>query len=521
MLYSFDDYALDTDRRELRRGDGPMPVEPKVFDLLVYLIEGRDRVLSRDDLIAGVWMGRLVSDSALTSCINAARVAIGDSGESQRLIKTFPRKGIRFVAKVREEGNPAGAALSVVVPASPGAVPVPSDKPSVAVLRFTNLSDDSEQQYFADGLAEDIITRLGRLRWLFVSARNSSFAYQGVAVDIKQVGRELGVRYVLGGSVRRSGQRLRIGAELGDASTGLQVWAERYDSDLADFFNLQDQIAESVIAAIEPRLYAAEHQRFQGRSPDSLDAWGFVIRAMPHVWGWRSAQDIDSAQALLTRAVEIDPEYARANSLLALTYAAEVQGGWTNARDGLATAAGLAQRAIRDDPHDTWTHFAAGYVHMVSRGFDRAVKELTEAIELNPSFAFAHAVLALAYGYGGMAEEGLHQLVLADRLNPRDFWQAGGFSTKGLCHFMAGRFVDAAEWERRAVELQPDFGTAWRTLAASAGMAGDLKVAAGALTEARRLQPSLSIEWVETYHPIVHDRDRRIYIEGLRAAGLR
>src|SRR5262249_37012129 len=160
-------------------------------------------------------------------------------------IKTFPRKGIRFIAKVREEGRPASPALSVVAPPSPGSVPVPQDKPSVAVLRFTNLSDDSEQQYFADGLAEDIITRLGRLRWLFVSARNSSFAYKGVAVDVKQVGRELGVRYVLGGSVRRSAQRLRIGAELSEASTGLQVWAERYDVDLADFFNLQDQIAES------------------------------------------------------------------------------------------------------------------------------------------------------------------------------------------------------------------------------------------------------------------------------------
>src|SRR5262249_25024865 len=282
----------------------------------------------------------------------------------------------------------------------------------------------------ADGLTEDIITCLGRLRWLFVSARNSSFAYKGAAVDLRQVGRELGVRYVLGGSVRRSGQRFRIGAELSEAPTGLQVWAERYDSDPADFFNLQDQIAASVVAAMEPRLYAAEYRRFQGRPPDSLDAWGFVSKAMPYVWGWRSPQDIDNAQTLLKRAIEIDSEYARANSLLALTYAAEVQGGWTDVRDGLAAAATLSQRAIRQDPHDTWTHFAAGYAFTVSRGFDRAVKELTEAIELNPSFAFAHGILALAYGYGGMGEDGLRHLALAERLNPRDFWQAGGFSTK-------------------------------------------------------------------------------------------
>ena len=297
MLYFFDEYALDTDRRELRRGDGLLPVEPKVFDLLVYLIGGRDRVVSKDDLIAGVWMGRVVSDSALTSCINAARVAIGDNGEEQRLIKTLPRKGVRFVGTVREENSPAGPAPPSVAPASPRPALALPDRPSVAVLPFTNLSDDSEQQYFADGLAEDIITRLGRLKWLFVSARNSSFTYKGKAVNVKQIGRELGVRYVLGGSVRRSGQRLRIGAELSEASTGLQVWAERYDVDLADFFSLQDQIAESVIAAIEPRLYAAEHQRFQSRSPESLDAWGFVMQAMPYVWDWGSAQEIEIAQA--------------------------------------------------------------------------------------------------------------------------------------------------------------------------------------------------------------------------------
>jgi TolB-like protein len=381
LLYFFDEYALDTDRRELRRGDGLLSVEPKVFDLLVYLIEGRDRVVSKEDLIAGVWMGRVVSDSALTSCLNAARATVGDSGELQRLIKTLPRKGVRFVGSVREENSPASPPLPTVAASSPGPVLVPPNKPSVAVLQFTNLSDDSEQQYFADGLAEDIITRLARLRWLFVSARNSSFTYKGKAVDVKQVGRELGVRYVLGGSVRRSGQRLRIGAELSEASTGLQVWAERYDVDLADFFSLQDQIAESVIGAIEPRLYAAEHQRFQSRSPDSLDAWGFVMKAMPYVWDWGSEQEIETAQALLKRAIDIDPDYPRANSLLAWTHAARAQLGSADARNVLGAARAMAQRAIQRDSEDPWTHFAAGYVHMVLRSFDQAVKELTEAIE--------------------------------------------------------------------------------------------------------------------------------------------
>ena len=521
MLYFFDEYALDTDRRELRRGGGLLSVEPKVFDLLVFLIDGRDRVVSKEDLIAAVWKGRVVSDSALTSSINAARVAVGDSGKSQRLIRTLPRKGVQFVGTVREENRPAGPTQPRVPPVLLRPELALPDKPAVAVLPFTNLSDDSNQQYFADGLAEDIITRLARLRWLFVSARNSSFTYRGKEVNAKQIGRELGVRYVLDGSVRRSGQRLRIGAELSETSTGLQVWAERYDVDLADFFSLQDQITESVIAAIEPRLYAAEHQRFRSRSPDSLDAWGFVMKAMPYVWDWESTQEIEIAEGLLRQAIEIDPDYARAHSLLAWTQAALVQLGWADAGDVLGTARAMAQRAIQRDAEDPWSHLAAGYVHMVSRDFDEAVEELTEAIELNPSFGFAHVVLGAINGYGGMSEDGLHHCELGARLSPRDFTQAVNFSVKGLCHFMAGRFAEAVEWERRAVELRPHFGSAWRTLAAAAGKAGDLDVATRALSEAKRLHPSLSVEWVEKHHPIVRQKDRLIYIEGLRAAGLK
>jgi adenylate cyclase len=520
MLYFFDEYALDTDRRELRSGDGLLSVDPKVFDLLVYLIGNRERVVGKEDLIAGVWMGRLVSDSALTSCINAARSVVGDSGEPQRLIKTLPRKGIRFIGTVREETRPAGPAPSNTAPESPRPTLALREKPSVAVLPFANLSDDSEQQYFADGLAEDIITRLGRLKWLSVSARNSSFTYKGKAVDVKQVGRELGVRYVLGGSVRRSARRLRIGAELSETSTGLQVWAERYDVDLADFFGLQDQIAESVIAAIEPRLYAAEHQRFQSRPPGSLDAWGFVMKAMPYVWDWGSTQEIETARELLKQGIGIDPDYPRANSLLAWTYAALVQLGWADASEVLGTARAVAQQAIQRDTEDPWTHLAAGYVHMISRDSDEAVKELTEAIVLNPSLAFAHVVLGATYGYGGMSDDGLHHCELAARSSPRDFTQAVNLSVRGLCHFMAGHFAEAIEWERRAVELRPHFGSAWRTLAAAAGKAGNLDVATRALSEAKRLHPSLSIEWVERHHPIVHENDRLTYIEGLKAAGL-
>ena len=212
MLYRFDDFSLDTDRRELRRGTDIVRLEPQVFDLLVYLIRNRERVVSKDDLIAAIWGGRIVSESALTTRINAVRGAIGDSGEAQRLIKTFQRKGIRFVGAVREEQQPAVAATAAAPIAAEPAAPALAlpDRPSIAVLPFANVSGDSEQEYFADGMADEIITALSRCSWLFVIARNSSFTYKGRAVDVRQVGRELGVRYVLEGSVRRGGNRAAL-----------------------------------------------------------------------------------------------------------------------------------------------------------------------------------------------------------------------------------------------------------------------------------------------------------------------
>lgn len=509
LRFAFGPFILDPEKGTLLRKGLPVPVGYRSILLLGALLKNPGEVVTKSALMDTAWQGMAVEEGNLSVQVGSLRKLLGTTAAGGDWIATVPRVGYRFTGAVETLIDAAGPSGQV---AEPG--------PSIAVLPFTNLSDDNEQQYFAEGLAEDIITRLARLRSLFVTARNSSFTYRGKTADLKQIGRELGVRYVLDGSVRRSGHRLRIGAELSEASTGLQVWAERYDVDQADFFALQDQISESVIAAIEPRLYAAEHQRFESRAPDSLDAWGFVMRAMPYVWTWGSAQDIEKAQALLKRAVSVDPFYPRASSLLAWTHAARVQLGWADAADALATARSMAQRAIQRDADDPWAHFAAGYVHMVSRGYDQAVKELTEAIELNPSLAFAHTILGSTHGYGGMVDDGLHQCALAVRLSPRDFSQAGNFSTVGLCHFMAGRFAEAMQWERRAVELRPNFGTAWRTLVAAAGRAGDLDAARQALATAKRLHPSLSIEWVEKYHPIVKDRDRAAYIEGLRAAGL-
>lgn len=507
--FLFGPFVLSPEDGTLVRQGVPVPVGYRGLLLLTLLVRRPSEVLKKSELMDAAWPGMAVEEGNLSVQITSLRKLLGPFTEGGEWIATVPRVGYRFagpVEKLSGAESPAGQAFE------PG--------PSIAVLPFDNLSGEAERQYFADGLAEDIITRLGRLRWLLVSARNSSFTYRGKAVDGKQVGRELGVRYVLDGSVRSFGQRVRVGAQLSDVSTGLQVWAERYDLELTDFFALQDQIAESVIAAIEPRLFAAEQQRFQTRPSNNLDAWGFVMKAMPYVWTWGSEQDIATAQTLLKKAIDIDPNYPRANSLMAYTQAARVQLGWDDGQNTLPNARALAQTAIQRDSEDPWAHFSAGYVHMVGRGFNSAVAELSEAIELNPSMAVAHTLLGSTFGYGGMPADGLHHLAIATRLSPRDFAQAGNLSTQGLCHFIAGRFGEAAELERRAILLRPHFGTAWRTLAASAGMASDLETAAHALSEARRLHPSLSVEWVEKRHPIVQAKHRAIYIEGLRRAGL-
>ena len=327
MRYLFEDYALDTDRRELRRGTDLIPLTPQVFDLLAYVIGNREVVVSRDDLIAAIWDGRIVSESALTTRINAARSAIGDSGEQQRLIKTLPRKGIRFVGIVRENEKPTGPAATDHITQPP----MPSlnlpDKPSIAVLPFTNLSGDALQDYFTDGVVEDIITELSRFPELFVIARNSSFTYKGQSVDVRNVGRDLGVRYVLEGSVRKVANRVRMTGQLIDAASGVHIWADRFESALDDIFALQDQMTESVVGAIAPRLEQAEIERAKRTPTENLSAYDCFLRGMAAWHDWTQPSH-NNALKLFYQAIELDPEFARAHALAAGCYLMRKSNGW-------------------------------------------------------------------------------------------------------------------------------------------------------------------------------------------------
>jgi TolB-like protein len=519
--FLFYDQMLDTDRRELRRGSEAIAMEPQVFDLLVYLVENRHRVVSKDDLFASIWGGRIVSDSTLTSRINAARKAVGDSGDEQKLIRTIARKGFRFVADVR---RPPGGAPAHTVPAdekrepSRPALPLP-DRLAIAVLPFTNMTDDPAQEYFSDGISEDIITALSKLRWFFVIARNSSFIYKGKAVHLKQIADELGVGYVVEGSVRKVGERVRITAQLNDVATGRHIWAERYDRDLADVFAVQDDITEAIVAAIEPQLYAAENFRARRKPPDSMDAWDLVMRALSHYWRV-TRQDNVVAQALLEKATAIDPNYGQAFGVLATSHTFSAHMGW----EDMATAAPIAERAaasaILADSEDPWAHFALGGVYLFARRFDDSMAEFEAALRLNPNFSLARGYYGLALAYCGRWKEAAAAVQRALRLSPRDPLAAVYSGIASYAQFVGRNYDEAMRLAREGIRQRADFVGAHRVLTAAAGMAGQTDIAKAALQKLRHAQPNISLGWITEQMPIQHDAEREHYLEGFRRAGL-
>jgi len=512
VQFLFANHVLDTDRRELRRSGEHIAIEPQVFDLLVFLIENRDRVVSKDDLIASVWQRRVVSDSTLTSRINAARKALGDSGDQQILIRTIPRKGIRFVGDLQRAPEKAAAM------ADTARAPL-LDRPAIAVLPFVNMSGDTEQDYFSDGISEDIITALSKLRWFFVIARNSSFIYKGKAVHLKKIAEDLGVGYVLEGSVRKDENRVRITAQLNDAATGGHVWAERYDRDLADVFAVQDEITEAIVAAIEPQIYAAENFRAQRKPPESLDAWDLVMRALSHYWRV-TRQDNMVAQALLEKATSLDPNYGQALGVLANSYMFSAHMGWAD----MTTAAPVAERAalaaIRSDSEDAWAHLALGHVYLMARRFDDSLAEYELALRLNPNFALAQGYYGLALSYNGRWQEADEAARRAIRLSPRDPLRAIYCGIVAYAQFVGRHYDEAIKFAREAIRQRNDFVGAHRVLAASAAMAGQADVAKAALRDLRRAQPNVSLAWIAANMPIRHAAERDHYLDAFRTAGL-
>jgi len=521
VQFIFDNHTLDTERRELLRGGGRISVQPQVFDLLVYLVQNRDRVVSKEDLITSVWGGRLVSDSTFTSRVNAARKAVGDRGVDQKLVRTIPRKGFRFVGVVKEQPSniqPADAPPEEIHQPPRPALPLP-DRPAIAVLPFNNMSGEREQEYFSDGISEDIIAALSRLHWFLVIARNSSFIYKGKAVHIKQIADELGVRYVVEGRVRKSGNRVRITAQLNDVATGSHVWAEHYDRDLTDVFAVQDEITDAIVAAIEPQIYVAENFRARRKPPSSLDAWDLVMRALSHYWRM-TREDQVAAQALLEKATAIDQNYGQAPGLLATSHMFSVHMGWAD----ITTAAPIAERAalaaIMADSEDPWAHNALGCVYFSTRRLDQSLAEFELALQLNPNFSLAQGHYGLALSYCGRWQEANRAAQRALRLSPRDPFSAIYYGVAAYAQFVGKNYHEAIDLSRDAIRLRGDFVGAYRVLTVAAGMAGQAEVASAALQELRRAQPNISLAWIANQLPWKLDSDREHYLEAFRRAGL-
>ena len=526
MRYRIGARSIDLAAYELRCGDRLLPVEPQVFDLLLMLIERRDRVVSKDEIIAQVWQGRSVSEATLSSRIKAARQAIGDDGSAQKLIRTVHGRGFRFVGAVEEIATPSeGAGITSGRSAASALTQderlrPPADRPSLVVMPFDNLSSERDD-YFVDGVVEEITSSLSRVREFFVIARQSAFAYKGRFVDVRQVGRELGVVYVVEGTVRRGGDRLRISVQLVDAESRAQLWSERYEGGSSDLFDFQDQIAAQVAGAIHPAVRNAEIELARRKPPSNLKAYDLVLRAYPSLWSQNQATNNDGI-ALLSDAVALDPAYGRAHALLAWCLSQEVAYFWCrDAHAGRAKALKAVEASwgrIDDDPTALT---AAGAALSQCGDQERAAACIDRAIALDPNNAWAwsrHGWVALYRDQPEVAKERFERALTLSPLDPF------AFNTRiGIASALAMRdsYAAAAAIVRDVVAKHPQVTSHHRLLAALSALAGDLATARSMVAKILAVHPDASIAAVRAGHPMRHLTDYfgRL-IEGLRLAGL-
>jgi TolB-like protein/class 3 adenylate cyclase/tetratricopeptide (TPR) repeat protein len=416
--------------------------------------------------------------------------------------------------------SPKAGSLSPAVSWPEEVLPLPS-KPSIAVLPFDNLSGDREQEYFADGIVEEIITALSRFRGLFVIARNSSFAYKGRAVDVKQVGRELGVRYVLEGSVRKAGNRIRITGQLIDSTKGAHLWADRFDGGLEDVFDLQDQVTSSVVGAIAPKLEQAEIERSSRKPTENLDAYDHYLRGLAGVHQW-TKEGNDDALLNLYRAINLDPNFAAAYGLAARCYVQRRAGGWvTDLPHAVAEAERLARRAVALGKDDAVALATAGFAFVdLIEHFEYGDTLITEALALNPNLAWAWLFSGWAKATLGEPELAIEHVNRARRLSPNDPQRFSMFTALGLAYFTAGRYTEALAFAQAAVRERPEFLLSTCIAAASAALAGQMKDAQKIMVTLRQLDPALRISNLRSLQPILQPEHSAKWEQGLRLAGL-
>jgi TolB-like protein/class 3 adenylate cyclase len=439
------------------------------------------------------------------------KVSFPMSGLGKRALKNIPRPVVIYRVDWRTEDAQATGILG-------GDLSLP-DKPSVAVLPFVNMSGDAEQEYFADGITEDIITALSRNRWFFVIARNSTFTYKGRPVDVKQVARELGVRYVLEGSVRKAGNRVRVTGQLIDAESGAHLWAERYDRDLADVFEVQDELTERVVAAIEPELLLMEGRRAAHKSPANLDAYDFFMRGMWHYHQF-DPEENRRAEEWMRKAVALDPRLTQGHIGLARVLNGRIWFGWsTDVEADRRSAHAAAQRAVELDGKDPYCHYLIGLASLISDLHQQALAETQRAIDLNPNFALAHMALGWVRVFIGHFAEAVEPLLRCMRLSPNDPLTFLFLYFVALAYYHQREYARAVEFAQRGLALRRVYPL-YEILAAGLAQSGRPGEAAEALKEMERLKPADFERMWQITHPYLDPAHLEHLREGLRKAGV-
>ncbi len=517
----FGDFEIDASLYELRQSGRTVAVEPQVFDLLAYLAKNADRIVTKEEIFAEIWGNRVVSDSALSSQIKAARKAIGDDGSAQHTIRTVHGRGFRFVAAV----NGARPAAPELEPEPEAPRPEPLEiaalKPSVALLPFENLNRNPDENYLADGISEDLTTALAKNRWLTVIARNPAFSFRDSADSIRTIGRKLGADYLVTGSVRKAGARVRITAQLVDAETEHSVWSERFDRDMADIFDLQDEITEMVAGRIGSELGLSEQRKAARKPRKNRGAWDLYQLGTAEFYKFTPEANV-AAQDLLRQAIEIDPDFASAHSRLA--YAIVLNMVYFDAlpeTERMDEALAAAKRAIELDDQDANSYFTLGRVQLARREYDQAIEALEYAVELNPSQAVTYCGLGDSLAYEGRLDEAIEQFEMAIRLSPHDPFRWAFFSYRAMAHLFRGEYESAVQWARKSVAIPNAQYWARAHLVAALGHLGDAEQASIAFQELREVKPGFSIDFAKE-HLFYLKRDDQMdaYVEGLRKAGV-
>ena len=547
IKYRFAEFEIDLSQQELRRLGEPVHIEPQVFDLIVHLARNHDRIVSKDELIETIWNGRIISEAALSSRINGARRALGDNGTDQVFIRTLHKRGFRFVGHVQAISAPeADVETARLVPddaVAPGSVPVRVSvsaevsrlddvvsesvkaeaitRSSIAVIPFGNMSDDPENDYFSYGLTEDIIRLLARNRWLSVISRHSTVAFQGRVVDAREVGEQLGVRYVMLGSVRRSRDAVRIAAELVQAVDGKQLWSDKYDLQLEYIFDIQEEMARQIAATIEPELSKVEQQLAARKAPESLDAWDCYQRGLWNLWQF-TTPGFNSAETYFQRAIAADPNFARSHG--ALSYV-NLQRAFIDEPKDRPARLEMALRQARDavalDDLDCFCHCALGRALCLTHQNDEALAALDVSLELNPSFAQAHFAQGFNLLWYGREIEAETLLDRATMLSPRDNHLWSFHHVRSWTHFSLGEYDIAVEFARRATRQPNVTYQAFASLAASLGLLGERAQAEAVAVELLQRKPNYSIEIARQEFFFCNDMGFvNRFVEGLRVAGV-